>query len=243
MKTSCDWWLRAYVLCLAIPPWSARWLQRGPSRRHGRRWARLLCANCTKSRCVPMTADRGFCGYEFWRRGMRTGAKLLFRVKKSQSLPRLKVLPDGSYLSEISSNKNLKQKVQKTLVRVIEYTLDGIPDAEVSYRLITNWMGEDAPAVVELAALYHRRWTIEQSFHELKTHLADRKVILRSKTPELVRQEFYALLLAHAAIRKLKSEAADHTQQSAGDLSFVHAVRVLQRRLPSVGAIPPSASA
>jgi Insertion element 4 transposase N-terminal/Transposase DDE domain len=190
-----------------------------------------------------VTADRGFCGYEFWQRGLRCGAKLLFRVKKSQSLRRLEVLPDGSYLSEISSNKNLKQKVRKTVVRVIEYTLDGVPGAELSYRLITNWMGDDAPPAVDLAALYHRRWTIEESFDELKTHLADRKVILRSKTPELVRQEFYALLLAHAAIRKLMTEAADRTQQSAGDLSFVHAVRVLQRRLPSVGAIPPSASA
>ena len=159
--------------------------------------------------------------------------------QKSQSLRRLEVLPDGSYLSEISSNKNLKQKVRKTVVRVIEYTLDGVPGAELSYRLITNWMGDDAPPAVDLAALYHRRWTIEESFDELKTHLADRKVILRSKTPELVRQEFYALLLAHAAIRKLMTEAADRTQQSAGDLSFVHAVRVLQRRLPSVGAIPP----
>ena len=63
--------------------------------------------------------------------------------------------------------------------------------------------------------------------------------MLRSKRPELVRQEFYALLLAHAAIRRLMTEAADRTQQSAVDLSFIHAVRVLQRRMPSVGAIPP----
>jgi len=66
--------------------------------------------------------------------------------------------------------------------------------------------------------------------------LADRKVILRSKKPELVKQEFYAVLLA---IRKLMTDAADRPQQSAIDLSFIHAVRVLQRRMPSVGAIPP----
>jgi hypothetical protein len=186
-----------------------------------------------------VTADRGFCGYEFWQRGLRTGAKLLFRVKSVQSLRRMQTLPDGSYLSEIHSNKNLKQKGQTTVVRVIEYALDGIPDAESSYRLITNWMGEDAPSAVELAALYHRRWTIEESFDELKTHLADRKVILRSKRPDLVKQEFYALLLTHSAIRKLMTEAADRTQQSAVDLSFIHAVRVLQRRIPFVGAIPP----
>lgn len=188
---------------------------------------------------MVVTADRGFCGYEFWQRGLRTGAKLVFRVKKNLLLPRIEELADGSYISEIRSNKNVRGKVKKTKVRVIEYALDGIPDAEPSYRLITNWMGNDAPLAIELAALYHRRWTIEESFDELKTHLADRKVVLRSKRPELVRQEFYALLLAHAAIRQLMTEAAHRTQQSAVDLSFIHAVRVLQRRLPLVGAIPP----
>lgn len=189
---------------------------------------------------MVVTADRGFGGYAFWQRGLRTGAKLVFRVKKNLLLPCIELLGDGSYISEIRSDKNLGRKtIQKTRVRVIEYALDGIPNAESSYRLITNWMGEDAPSAIELAALYHRRWTIEESFDELKTHLADRKVALRSKRPELVRQEFYALLLAHAAIRRLMTEAADRTQQSAVDLSFIHAVRVLQRRMPLVGAIPP----
>jgi hypothetical protein len=187
---------------------------------------------------MVVTADRGFCGYEFWKRSVRTGAKLVFRTKKDLHLPCLEVFKDGSYQSEIRSN--LKSgKSEKIKVRVIEYTLDGIDDPEPSYRLITNWMGEDAPSAAELAALYHRRWTIEQSFKELKTHLADRQVIMRSKRPELVAQEFYALLLTHAAIRQLMTEAADRTQQSAEDLSFIHAVRVLQRRMPSVGTIPP----
>jgi hypothetical protein len=190
---------------------------------------------------MVITADRGFYGYEFWQRGIRTGAKLLFRVKKNMLLPCVKRLADGSYLSEIRSNKNSGKKVQRTVVRVIEYALDGIPDAESSYRLITNWMGEDCPPATELAALYHRRWTIEETFDEFKAHLANRSVILRSKRPELVKQEFYALLLTHAAIRRLMTAAAASTQQKAIDLSFIHAVRVLQRRMPLAGAIPPCA--
>jgi len=157
-------------------------------------------------------------------------------------LPRVTELADGSYLSTIHPNKNDKNseyRKDKTVVRVIEYALDGISDAEPSYRLITNWMGDDAPSATELAALYHRRWTIEETFDEFKTHLADRQVMLRSKRPELVKQEFYALLLTHAAIRQLMTEAADRTQQSAADISFVHAIRVLQRRMPAAGAIPP----
>ena len=105
--------------------------------------------------------------------------------------------------------------------------------------MITNWFDIHAAPAVELAALYHRRWTIEQTFDEFKVHLADRDVVLRSKRPELVEQEFYALLLAHAAIRRLMTQAAAATLQAAEDLSFIHAVRVLKRRLPASAAIPP----
>ncbi len=63
--------------------------------------------------------------------------------------------------------------------------------------------------------------------------VADRDVVLRSKRPERVEQEFYALLLAHAAIRRLMSQADAATDQAAGDLSFIHAMRVLKRRLPA----------
>jgi IS4 transposase len=93
----------------------------------------------------------------------------------------------------------------------------------------TGWTPTEAP-VLELAALYHQRWAIESSLDELKTHLADRQVLLRSKRPELVEQEFYALLLVHAAVRHLMTEAAAQTGQAAEDLSFTHAIRVLHRR-------------
>jgi IS4 transposase len=115
-----------------------------------------------------------------------------------------------------------------------------IPDAEPRYRLVTNWMNPTEAPALELAALYHQRWTIESSLDELKTHLADRQVVLRSKRPELVEQEFYALLLVHAAVRHLMTEAAAQTGQAAEDLSFTHAIRVLHRRLPAAGSISPS---
>jgi len=185
-------------------------------------------------------ADRGFFSFALWQRAAGTGAKLLFRVRRNLRLPREKPLVDGSYLTTLYvCDKDRRQGRNGIIVRVIEYTLDGIPDAESSYRLITNWLDPEAAPAVELAALYHRRWTIEQAFDEFKVHLADRQIALRSKRPDLVEQEFYALLLVHAAIRRLMTQAAAATNQAAEDLSFVHAVRVLKRRLPSSAAIPP----
>jgi len=95
-----------------------------------------------------------------------------------------------------------------------------------------------APAQ-ELAALYHERWEIETSLDELKTHLRGAQIVLRSKTPELVYQEFYGLMMAHFAIRGLMHEAALKADEDADKLSFLHAVRVMRRKLPLSSAIPP----
>ena len=91
-----------------------------------------------------------------------------------------------------------------------------------------------------MAALYHERWEIETALDELKTHLRGSKIVLRSKTPDLVRQEFYGLMMAHFAIRGLMHEAALRADVDPDRLSFLHAVRVVRRKLASYGAIPPS---
>jgi len=66
------------------------------------------------------------------------------------------------------------------------------------------------------------------------------KIVLRSKTPELVRQEFYGLMMAHFAVRGLMHEAALKADIDPDELSFVHSVRVVRRKLPLFVAIPPS---
>ena len=82
---------------------------------------------------------------------------------------------------------------------------------------------------------------METALDELKTHLRGARIVLRSKTPELVEQEFYGLLMAHFAIRKLMQEAALQAGEDPDRLSFLHAVRVVRRKLPLYAAIPPSA--
>ena len=67
------------------------------------------------------------------------------------------------------------------------------------------------------------------------------QIVLRSKTPELVQQEFFGLLMAHFAIRGLMHEAALKADEDPDRLSFLHSVRVVQRRMGRYGAIPPSA--
>ncbi len=185
-------------------------------------------------------ADRLFFSFKLWNKARATGGDLVWRVKKNMRLPCEKRLADGSYLSRVyRSEKDRRRQRNAVVVRVMEYRLEGVADAEPLYRLITtilNW--EEAPAA-ELAALYHERWGIETALAELKTRLRGGKIVLRSKRPDLVRQEFYGLMMAHFAIRGLMHEAALKGDQDPDQLSFLHAVRVVRRKLAEFVAIPP----
>lgn len=185
-------------------------------------------------------ADRNFFGFSLWKKAGLTGADLLWRVKKNVVLPPEQRLEDGSYLSRVYPNAYRRQKGTGGLVvRVVEYHLEGIEEAEEIYRLITTILDPDKAPAQELAALYHERWEIETAFDELKTHLRGARIVLRSKTPELVLQECYGLLMAHFAVRGLMHEAALYDDIDPDRLSFIHAVRVVKRKLPLYVAFPP----
>src|SRR3954462_3597379 len=189
-------------------------------------------------------ADRQSFGHALWREAAATGADLLWRVKRDLRLPREARLADGSYLTTIyPSEKDRRHRTAGVQVRVVEYRLEGVADAEPLYRLGTTILDRAAAPAAELAALYHERWEIEGALAELKTHLRGARTVLRSKTPELVRQEFWGLLLAHFAVRGLMHEAALRADEDPDRLSFLHAVRVVRRKLPVFAALPPSGQA
>ena len=165
-------------------------------------WAKTLEINKFISRLAAGKFIAGICD-------LGTGADLLWRLRADLILPREEELPDGSFLSTFyESAKHRKNKQGGIKVRVVEYTLEGIQEAEPMYRLATTVLDVVKASGQELAALYHERWEIESAFDELKTHLRGRQMTLRSKTPDLVRQEFYGLVMAHFAIRGLMHEAA-----------------------------------
>jgi hypothetical protein len=186
-------------------------------------------------------ADRYFFSFRLWKMAQATGADLVWRIKKNLRFPCIKRFPDGSYLSCITpGQRDRGRKARGMLVRVIEYTLEGVPGAEPVYRLVTTILDWEKAPAQELAALYHERWEIEGALDELKTHLRGAQIVLRSRTPDLVRQEFYGMMLAHFAIRGLMHEAALKGETDADTLSFVHTVRVIRRKLTLFAAFSPS---
>ena len=186
-------------------------------------------------------ADRNFFGYDMWKAALKTKADLLWRVKKNHILPCLKRFEDGSYLSKIfKSAKDRRLDNNGVSVRVIEYKLNGVAKPEPLYRLVTTILDPVVAPAIELAALYTERWEIETAFDELKTHLRGARIVLRSLMPYGVYQEFYGLMLAHFAVRSVMHDAALFANVDPDQLSFVHTIQVIKRKLPLFISTPPS---
>jgi len=189
-------------------------------------------------------ADRAFVGFELWRTAAASGAVLLWRVRKNQVLPCRERLTDGSYLSRLyASPKHRGHEDGGMMVRVIDYRLEGVPDAEPLYRLVTTLLDPAGAPAKELAALYHERWESEGAFAELKVALPGQRLMLRSRRADLAEQELYGLLLAHFALRRLIHDASRQAGCDPDTLSFTHTVRIVRRHLPFHAAFSPSPAA
>jgi Insertion element 4 transposase N-terminal/Transposase DDE domain len=185
-------------------------------------------------------ADRGFYGFKLWGQAAATGADLLWRMRASQRLDPVEILPDGSYLSQVFEIRNYKRRGEGLTVRVIDYTIDDGRDQEGSYRLLTTILDPEEASAVDLAAAYAERWEIESVFDELKTHQRGARTVLRSKSPDLVAQEIWGHLCCHFAIRTLMWEAADQAKVDPDRVSFVAAVRIARRSISAARDFSPS---
>jgi transposase IS4-like protein/DDE family transposase len=186
-------------------------------------------------------ADRGLWGADRWRRAVRSGAALVWRVKTGPTgpaLPAERVLADGSWLAWLTAGTG-----DPILVRVLDYRLDDPGLAAPAgygphpsragvgmvYRLVTSILDPEAAPAVELAALYHQRWEIETTLDELKVHQRGPGAVLRSKTPDGVGQEVWAHLLVHYALRALMHDTAVDHDLDPDRLSFTATLRIVRR--------------
>jgi len=195
-----------------------------------------------------LIADRNFYNWDDWCTAADTSAALLWRVKADLRLPMLELLPDGSYRSVLVSPK-IKGKVRQQLaeaarrgedldqdkarpVRVIEYE---VPDREGDgtgelIALITTITDPQHASAAALAHAYHERWEHETGNRQLKTYLRGPGRVLRSQSPDLVRQEIYGYLLTHYAISTLICRAATEADVDPDRVKFKRTVRILRRR-------------
>ena len=198
-------------------------------------------------------ADRGLYSYEVLTAIAGAGADFCARVPVAPDLPVLQWLPDGSYRSYVPDPKirnlaSVKARLASGAlapdampglpVRVVDYTVPGRGSGEVVTVVTSILDHHDAPAP-DLAAAYHERWEIELAFDELKTRQRGPAAVLRSRSPDLVLQELYGLLLTHYAVRQLMTEAADQAELDPDRLSFTRTLNIVRRQVTAQAGFSP----
>ncbi len=186
-----------------------------------------------------LLCDRGFFSYELWKSVVSRGAHLLVRLQKGMILKKIEQLSDGSYLVKIYPNARAREKDrQGIVVRVIKYTLNDPQRVghQEEHTLLTDLLDASRYPALELIPGYHWRWEHELVYAEQKTYQdpprASKPTHLRSETPMGVRQEIYALSLAHFVIRSLMFQAAMRAGLDTDRLSFTGCLHTLQCRMP-----------
>lgn len=186
--------------------------------------------------------DRGFFSYKHWK-SLHEKHKLLIRIQKSMVFKPIENFADGSFSAKVyPSSWYRKNDKQGILVRVIEYKLDDpqrVGHDEV-HRLMTNLQNADEFPAMELVMEYHERWEEEIVFDEQKTHQdpcrAEKTTNYRSETTDGLKQEIYAMSIAHFVTRALMLKAAESAEIDVDRLSFKGSFQILKTRLPECDA-------
>jgi DDE family transposase/transposase IS4-like protein len=174
-----------------------------------------------------LTHDSGLFAGGLWEQIRERKAHALCALAEPVLGKPLRRLSDGSYLTVLlPQSKAIRRQKKPLLIRVIEYqvTDERLGEAGKVYRLATTWLNPRSAPALELIQLYHERWEIELAIREIKTYQRLQLKVLRSKTPEGVMQELYALLLAHYAVRVLMYQSASEAGLDPDRLSFTEAV-------------------
>src|SRR6266699_1524556 len=214
-----------------------------------------------------LTADRGFYSWTAWDTAAATGAALLWRAPTQLRLPVVRVLEDGTWLTVVMdpairgarreailaaarAGNDLAELPDAVgehgwpaarLARVVEYDVpdrEGNGTGEVITLITTITDPADARAD-ELAVAYHERWEEETANDQLKTHLRGPGKVLRSRLPDLVRQEIWAWLSVHYAVAVLVARAAEAADLDPDRISFTRTLRLVRRTATGTAAFPP----
>ncbi len=198
-----------------------------------------------------LAADRNFLSHGLLKEVLEAGVHVLWRAKSDVDLPVLEVLPDGTWLSRIAdpgASRRMRRRgtrpedIPGIPVRVIEYTVTSEDGSETSetFTLVTDIPDPGVLSMGQAAAAYASRWQLETCFDELETSLrGGATVVLRSKSPPMIRQEIYAMLCCYQAIRTLISGAADDAGIDPRRISFTRARDAVRGRISDPASFSP----
>ncbi len=175
-------------------------------------------------------ADRNFLSHTLARDVLATGAHILWRASASFTLRPVRVLADGTYLAELRPART--SDGPPVTVRVIEYTVHtattgshgGTGSSSEVFALVTDLLDVEEYPALDLACAYPMRWGCETVIGHHKTDMGEGQPVLRSKDPEGVAQEMWALFAVYQAICQLIGAGVDAAGIPPDKISFPHAL-------------------
>jgi hypothetical protein len=192
-------------------------------------------------------ADRGFFSMHRWIRFSGTGAELAWRIKngaKSVPLTTLRTLPDGSELVMLHESDGMRtrrrrdtqnpqaERLPDTIARLVTFTVTAATRSgrtkTTVMRVLTTLLDHEAYPAWEIAVLYAERWQIEIAFLHLKRTVRGPRRPLRGQSPELARQEAWALLLIHNITATAAARAAGPAGLDPGLIPFTAVLSLIR---------------
>ena len=184
-------------------------------------------------------ADRGFFSMDRFLRFSARGADLAWRIKngaKSVPLKTVRTLPDGSELVMLHESDGMRarrrretgdrhaERLPDTIARLVTFTVTtatrGGRTKTTRMRMLTTLLDHQAYPAREIAVLYAERWQIEIAFLHLKKTVRGPRRPLRGQSPDLARQEAWALLLIHNITATAAARAAGSAGLDPGLIPF-----------------------
>ena len=172
-------------------------------------------------------ADRGFFSMDRWLRFSASGADLAWRVKngaKSVPFRTVRALPDGSELVMLHESDGMRTRRRRdtgnpqaarlpdTAARLVTFTVTARTRSgrtkTTLLRVLTTLLDHEVFPARQIAVLYSERWQVEIAFLHLKRTVRGARRALRGQSPELARQEAWALLLIHNMTATAAARAA-----------------------------------
>ena len=185
--------------------------------------------------------DKGFYSLGLLHEWHTTGAERhwLLPLKKGTQYRVLKTLHHHDELIELITSPQARKKwpqLPPTLTaRLLTKTIKGKP-----VRVLTSMLDNKRFAADDTVDLYSHRWEIELGYREMKQYLLQNRLTLRSKTPELVRQELWGVLLAYNLIRFQMAQMAYSLKNvEPNELSFSQASAFIIKELTLMPAVSP----
>lgn len=181
-----------------------------------------------------LLTDRGFCSYANVASLLKRGVDSVFRLPKGRkfTFQEQKILGPGDKLiiwtrprccPKGMSKEEFKNLPESITVRLVHFCIE-IPGFRSKHiYLITTLLDSVTYTLVKLAELYRIRWQCELNLRDLKTTM--QMEILNGKTPQMVRKEVLAHLLAYNLIRSLMWDAAILHNVTPLRLSFKAAIQ------------------